>query len=145
MFCILITNFLFLLFWRSQTRSDEIFRETFILYNSVPFYIDGCEWKLEIKKRWDRYCYYVCLYLHALGTDLPRQASVTLTICGSKRNVSKAVKKYYFRSGSWSRRSCYWEDFIATDEVSGTNAGFLVNDTLTIEAMIEVHDDDDSD
>ena len=116
------------------------------VYNSDPFYIGGCEWKLEIQPL-KRYHYenYVALYLNALGTDLPREASVTLRICGSKRNVSKAVKRHYFRSGSWSKQSCYWEDFITTDEVSDANAGFLVNDTLTIEAMIEVHDDDDDD
>ena len=106
-------------------------------FNSDPFYIGGCEWKLRICPRSNYNSdQEVALYLHALGTGLPRLASVTLTICGSKRNVSKAKNKFNF---SRNNPKCSWDSFMRKDEVYDTNAGFLVNDTLTIEATIEVH------
>ena len=112
--------------------------------SSRTFVIGGLKWQLDLypinrstdnedeKDKKD----YLGIYLKAVETGFPRTATYTLTIQGTKENAPIQSTHHIFPAKD---HGYGWSKFITREEVLDSKAGFLVNDTLTIKAEIEVH------
>ena len=111
------------------------------MHFSDAFILAGREWRLGFQPRTLPNSVtgtkHVGLHLFPIGGGFPRTASITMTMRGSKRNVTKVCRNKKFAGLGDTVGST---DFMEFDEVFDVNAGFLDEDgALTVQVTAELH------